>query len=167
MPGVFFILELDPDTQKIRIKKLQMEHERIDTWFDISEESDGTIRIFDLLELLISAKVGKKKVYVIDEIDRCLHPLLTHKLIETYLDLADQKEIQLIITTHESQLLDLNLLRRDEIWFVKKGKDGSSHFISLAQYGTHFDKRVVRAYLDGRYEGVPQLGEYCPIGGKK
>lgn len=165
-PKAFFILKLDPETQDILIQKLQMEHERVDTWFDISEESDGTRRIFDLIELLISAKVGKKKVYVIDEIDRCLHPLLTHKLIETYLDLVDQKEIQLIITTHESRLLDLNLLRRDEIWFVDKDKDGSSHFISLAQYSTKFDKKIERAYLDGRYEGVPRFDEDWPMGGK-
>lgn len=162
-PNDFFILKLDPETQEIIILKLQMEHEQIDTWFDIYEESDGTRRIFDLIELIISAKAGTKKVYVIDEIDRCLHPQLTYKFIETYLELVDQKEIQLIVTTHESHLMDLNLLRRDEIWFIEKDTEGASHLFSLDQYNERFDKKIERAYLAGRYGGVPLFDKYFPL----
>lgn len=162
-PNSFFILKSDPDTQEILIQKLQMEHEKVGTWFEINEESDGTRRIFDLIELIISAKVGIRKVYVIDEIDRCLHPQLTYKLIKTYLDLVDQKEIQLIVTTHESHLMDLNMLRRDEIWFVEKNTHGSSHLYSLDQYNERFDKKIERAYLDGRYGGVPLFDKYFPL----
>ena len=89
--------------------------------FNLSEESDGTVRILDLLEVLLA---GEGKTYVIDELDRCLHPSLTYKFVDTFLQLAAQKNIQLIVTTHESRLLDFDLLRRDEIWFVNKRKTG-------------------------------------------
>lgn len=119
------------------------------------EESDGTRRMLDLLELIFAAKSGSKKVYVIDEIDRSLHPHLTHKLIETYLDLVDKSEIQLIVTTHESYIMNLDLLRRDEIWFIEKDKEGVSSLYSLDEYNERFDKKIDKAYLDGRYGGVP------------
>ena len=62
------------------------------SYFNLSEESDGTVRILDLLEILL-AKEGK--TYVIDELDRCLHPSLSYKFIDTYLQLAEKKDIQL------------------------------------------------------------------------
>ena len=51
---------------------------------------------------------------MIDELDRCLHPSLTYKFVDTFLQLAEKRDVQLIVTTHESRLLDFDLLRRDE-----------------------------------------------------
>ena len=155
-----FLLNVDPDTQEIKVQKIVFDHKKEGISFDVSEESDGTRRILDLIELLVSAKIGSKKVYIIDEINRCLHPQVTYRLIAKYLELAKDTEIQLIVTTHESHLMDFNLLRRDEIWFVDKNKNGESSLYSLDQYNERFDKKISRAYLDGRYGGVPLFDKY-------
>lgn len=121
---------------------------------DIADESDGTIRLFDLFEILFSDETGK--TYVIDELDRCLHPLLTRRFIEVFLNAAESRDdIQLIVTTHESRIMNLELLRRDEIWFVDKRRSGETDIYSLEEYNTRFDQRIDRAYLDGRYGGIP------------
>lgn len=128
--------------------------------FELSEESDGTVRILDLLEILL-ADAGK--TYVIDELDRCLHPGLTYKFVDTFLRLASQKNIQLIVTTHESRLLDFDLLRRDEVWFIDKRKGGESDIYSLEEYNTRFDQKIDKAYLEGRYCGVPIFSTVFPV----
>lgn len=155
----FFILYLNDD-EKMSCKTIKFSHETDNVFFDLSEESDGTIRILDLLEVLIS---GEGKTYVIDELDRCLHPSLTYKFIYTYLELAAKKNIQLIVTTHESRLLDFDLLRRDEIWFVNKRKTGESDVYSLEEYNERFDKKIDKAYLEGRYGGVPIFNTLFPL----
>lgn len=155
----FFILKKEED--EIVCKTIKFKHENKNILFDFSEESDGTIRILDLLEVLLS-KEGK--TYVIDELDRCLHPNLTYRFIELFLELATEKNIQLIVTTHESGLLNFNLLRRDEIWFVNKKETGESEIYSLEEYNTRFDKKIDKAYLEGRYGGVPIFDTLFPIG---
>jgi AAA15 family ATPase/GTPase len=131
--------------------------------FSIVEESDGTIRLLDLLEILLA---GDGKTYIVDELDRCLHPSLTYKFVDTFLEEAAKKNIQLIVTTHESRLMDFDLLRRDEIWFVDKKKNGETDIYSLEEYNERFDKKIDKAYLEGRYGGVPVFSSVCPIKGE-
>lgn len=156
----FFILDVDKKGE-VSCKTIKFSHNRKNILFDLSEESDGTIRILDLLEVLLS---DKGKTYVIDELDRCLHPSLTYKFVETFLKLAEQKNIQLIVTTHESRLMDFELLRRDEIWFVNKRKSGETDIYSLEEYNARFDQKIDKAYLEGRYGGVPVFSTVFPIG---
>lgn len=155
----FFILNIDKD-ENITCKTIQFSHGKENILFNLSEESDGTVRILDLLEVLLS---GEGKTYIIDELDRCLHPSLTYKFVDTFLQLAAQKNIQLIVTTHESRLLDFDLLRRDEIWFVNKRKSGESDIYSLEEYNTRFDQKIDKAYLEGRYGGVPVFSTVFPV----
>lgn len=109
---------------------------------------------------------SKEKTYVIDELDRCLHPSLTYKFVDTFLQLAEKRAVQLIVTTHESRLLDFDLLRRDEIWFVNKRKSGESDIYSLEEYNTRFDQKIDKAYLEGRYGGGPIFSTVFPIEGE-
>lgn len=155
----FFILSMDKD-ENIACKTIKFSHGKKNVLFELSEESDGTVRVLDLLEVLLS---GERKTYVIDELDRCLHPSLTYKFVDTFLELAAQKNIQLIVTTHESRLMDFDLLRRDEIWFVNKRKSGESDIYSLEEYNTRFDQKIDKAYLEGRYGGVPIFSTVFPI----
>ena len=122
--------------------------------FSLRDESDGTLRIFDLAEVLLSD--SNDRTFVIDELDRCLHPALTVQFVKLFLKQASQTDFtnQLIVTTHESRLLDLNILRRDEIWFVTK-TDGISKLYSLEEYNERFDRVIDKAYLEGRYGGIP------------
>lgn len=158
-----FLLNVDPETQEIKVQKIVFDHQKEGISFEVSEESDGTRRVLDLIELLVSAKSGSKKVYVIDEINRRLHPNLIYQLIAKYLELAKDTEIQLIVTTHEAHLMDFKLLRRDEIWFVDKNMDGESSLSSFEEYNERFDKKISRSYLEGKYRGVPLFDEYFPM----
>jgi hypothetical protein len=123
------------------------------TCFSYDEESDGTRRLLDLLSVLVTSEQGS--VTVIDEIDRSLHPKLTLQFVKNYLELAKTKNIQLVVTTHESLLLNLRLLRRDEIFFVEKDKEGASVIYPFDQFQEQFDAQLEQAYLNGRYGGVP------------
>lgn len=156
----FFIIESDLDGQLIG-KTIQFSHGEKNVLFNLNEESDGTIRILDLIEVLINTTGNK--VYLIDELDRCLHPSLSYKFVETFLQFAAQRNIQLIVTTHESRLMDFDLLRRDEIWFVNKDNSGQSDIYSLEEYNSRFDQKIDKAYLEGRYRGVPIFSTVFPI----
>ena len=156
----FFILNINKD-EKMECKTIKFSHGKENVLFNISEESDGTVRLLDLLEVLLS---GEGKTYVIDELDRCLHPSLTYKFVDTFLQLAAKRNIQLIVTTHESRLMDFDLLRRDEIWFVNKRKSGESDIYSLEEYNARFDQKIDKAYLEGRYGGVPVFNTIFPVG---
>ena len=155
----FFTLTIDKNAS-IDCKTIQFSHNNINTLFSLEEESDGTVRLLDLLEILLA---GENKTYVVDELDRCLHPSLTYKYVETFLEEAAKKNIQLIVTTHESRLMDFDLLRRDEIWFVDKKRNGETDIYSLEEYNERFDKKIDKAYLDGRYGGVPIFSTVFPV----
>lgn len=130
------------------------------TLFKMAEESDGTARLFDLLEILLSKS---SKTYVIDELDRCLHPCLSYQFVKAFFEYSKNRNVQLIVTTHESRLMDFDLLRRDEIWFVDKDQNGASNIYSLEEYNERFDKKIDKAYLEGRYGGVPLFTSIFPI----
>ena len=91
-----------------------------------------------------------------------MHPKVTVKFISLFLERAKKYNNQLIVTTHESRLLDFEILRRDEIWFVNKDENGSKLY-SLEQYNERFDKKIDKAYLDGRYGGVPIFDNIFPV----
>lgn len=137
----------------LEVKVIKLVHNNCNTYFDTYEESDGTLRILELIDILLS----NNKVFIIDEIDRSLHPSLTVRFVNSFLKLVKKRNIQLIITTHESRLLSYNVLRRDEVWFAEKGSDGSTKLYSLEQFkdDARFDRRIDKAYLDGRYGAVP------------
>ena len=147
-------------TDEMKCQTIEFCHGKKNVLFNLEEESDGTVRILDLLEILLS---GEGKTYVIDELDRCLHPSLSYKFVETFLNLAAEKNVQLIVTTHESRLMDFDLLRRDEIWFVNKRESGASDIYSLEEYNARFDQKIDKAYLEGRYGGVPIFNTIFPV----
>lgn len=121
--------------------------------FEMYEESDGSIRLLDFIPMLIDLRLNDA-VYLIDEIDRSMHPMLSQKILEYYFNyLSEERDTQLIFTTHESNLLNLDLIRSDEVWFVEKAHDGSSHLTSLSEYKPREDVR--KGYLQGRYGAIP------------
>ena len=140
------------------ITTIMLEHGNAFTDFEFSEESDGTRRLFDLLDILISNE--KNKIYVIDELERSLHPKLTYKFLELFFVHLKENNTQLIFTTHESTIMDQELLRRDEIWFVERNKDNVSHLYSLDRFKERYDKKLSKAYLEGRYGAVPVLKNF-------
>jgi AAA15 family ATPase/GTPase len=125
--------------------------------FDTSDESDGTNRIIDFIPLMIDLLQGDN-VFIIDEMERSLHPNLIYDLIDLFLDKSVNINSQLILASHESSLLTQKLLRKDEIWFVVKDNDGASHLHSLEEYNIRFDKEIRKDYLLGRFKAIPKLG---------
>lgn len=125
--------------------------------FPLREESDGTRRLLHLLPALhrLGASGG---IFVVDELERSMHPMLARKFIEFFLKVADVEKSQLIFTTHESTLLDLELMRRDAIWFAQKDETGASHLYSLADFKVRTDLDVEKGYFAGRFGAVPFLG---------
>ena len=148
-----YIIELDGDN--VQYKTLEFKHKADNIVFSSEEESDGTIRLLDLVEVLLSR--DKERIYIIDEINRRFHPLLTYMFVEEYLKLAPSRNIQLIVTTHESKLMDFDLLRKDEIGFIDKDENGSSTIFSLDSFSERFDKKVCKAYFEGNYGAIPRF----------
>ena len=145
----------------IKTHRLMTKHKskdgKSDILFEVSDESDGTQRVFDLLPALIQA-TQKDIVLVIDELDRSMHPELTQKLLDVFFKNTAHNESQIILTTHESNLLDLDFLRRDEVWFVEKNNFGESKIYSLEEYTPRHDKEIRKAYLLGRFGAIPYIG---------
>ena len=146
----------------LTVQKVVLKHKNDDGRYSFSEESDGTQRLFDLIEVLMNK--NKEKVYFIDELDRCLHPKLTYEFVKRFLANTKDKNTQLIVTTHESRLLNFDLLRRDEIWFANREKNGPTELYSLEDYNERFDKKIDKAYIEGRYGGVPIFETIFPVG---
>lgn len=149
----FYTFELNENDNLI-IKTIEFSHESKSVYFNLKEESDGTARLLDLIEILL--KVSDNRVFVVDEIDRCLHPAMTTRMIELFLKLAEQRNTQLIITSHESRLLAADILRNDEICFVIKNAKGESILNPLEKYQLRADKKVYFAMFDGT------LGDVLP-----
>jgi AAA15 family ATPase/GTPase len=134
------------------------EHERgKNIPLELAEESDGTRRLLNLIPALHHLRSGSA-VYFIDEIDRSLHPILVRQFLEFFLKSCEGGERQIIVTTHESNLLDLELLRRDEIWFAEKDQSAATHLYSLSDFKVRKDLEIRKHYLQGRFGAVPFLG---------
>ena len=127
--------------------------------FDMREESDGSRRVIDLLPAFIDLARDSKKVYIVDELDRSLHTLLTRSLLEFYLsNCSRQTRSQLLFTTHDVLLMDQDLLRRDEMWVTERQPSGASSLYSFSEYkDVRYDKNVRKSYLQGRLGGTPRI----------
>ena len=126
--------------------------------FDTKDESDGTNRIIDFIPTIMDLLNGDS-VFIIDELERSLHPNLIYDLLDLFLNKCGNINSQLIIASHESSLLTQKLLRKDEIWFVVKDKYGSSQIHSLEEYNIRFDKEIRKDYLLGRFKAIPRIGD--------
>jgi AAA15 family ATPase/GTPase len=124
--------------------------------FTAAEESDGTRRLLDYLPALFEA-INVKRVYLIDEIERSIHPLLIKELIKKFSH-DEHTSGQLIFSTHESNLLDQDIFRPDEIWFAEKNKGGATELYPLSEFKEHHTIDIRKGYLNGRYGGIPFLG---------
>ena len=122
--------------------------------FKINEESDGTNRIFDLIPVL--QLLQEDAIVFVDELDRSLHPLISKAFIKALFTANKQHQGQFIVTTHDATLLDVKLLRRDLIWFIRKNYQMESTLYSLQEFEkVRNDKALQKAYLAGLYGAIP------------
>lgn len=164
MDNTLFELKYD-ETRATKIAQLMFQHGLDKSKYDYGEESDGTKRLIELLDVILNEDMDK--VFIIDELDRSLHPQMTIKFVETFLKFSEENTTQLIITTHESNLMDLSILRRDEIWFAEKEQDNSTNLYTLEKFKIRYDKVVSKDYLAGRYGAVPIFKDFEYVWGNK
>jgi uncharacterized protein len=120
----------------------------------MNDESDGTQRLFEIAGLwLYVLEYGE--VLLVDELDRSLHPVLSKALLKMFNDpQINKNNAQLIFTTHDTILLDAEMLRRDQVWFTEKDKSMTKLY-SLLDFRPREDESLQKGYLRGRYGGIP------------
>ena len=125
--------------------------------FDGRYESAGTQRLLSYIGPLLDA-IETGKLLVIDEIDSSLHPMVVRFVLQLLLDPSVSKSgAQFWLTTHDTSLLDTELLRRDQIWFVEKNDRQASRLYPLTEFKPRKNEALERAYLRARYGGVPYI----------
>ncbi len=129
-------------------------------------ESDGTLKMFALYPVLQEV-LERGSVLFIDELNARLHPLLVKNFIHTFLTAElNPHRAQLVFTTHDTWQLSTDILRRDEIYFTQKDKQGISHLYSLAdcidEDGVKIrkDENFEKNYLNGKYKGIPVIDSF-------
>ncbi len=150
-------------TNKTSVENIEQEHFKILTFhksspnvsFDFdTEESSGTQKLFFVMLTVIDI-LKNNKVLLIDEISENLHT----NIVEYILSLFNQsKYAQLIFTTHNTRLLNLSKLRKDQIYFTNKTDDGATDLYSLYDFNDFRDTMdAEKAYLQGRFDAVPYI----------
>ena len=100
-------------------------------------------------------------VFIIDELNSSLHPKLVRHLILYFNNPKINKNgAQLIFTTHDTSILDQELFRRDQIWFVEKDKHNATRLYPLTDFHPRKDEVLDKGYLQGRYGAVPFLPDF-------
>jgi len=125
-----------------------------------TEESEGTQQMFALSAPIIDTLEGGKILFI-DEIDASLHPVLCQYLIAIFNSKEKNPDnAQLIFTTHDISLLSENYLRRDQIYFTDKNKEGLTKLFSLSDISERKGVDFAKRYLEGRYKALPYIADY-------
>ncbi len=121
------------------------------------DESNGTMALFSMLHKVLRA-LKNGSVLLIDELDASLHPNLARQLVALFNNPETNPHgAQFIFTTHNVDLIDPELLRKDQIWLVEKSVEGRSRLYPLTDFSTRKDQNIRRGYLQGRFGAVPIL----------
>jgi predicted ATPase len=128
--------------------------------FRLSEESEGTQKFIALAGPLLFVFKNATALFL-DELDARLHPRLTRAVVNLFHSSSNPNDAQLVAATHDTNLLDRRLLRRDQIWFTEKDPRGATKLYSLAEFDLDLPReaRYERDYLLGKYGAVPVIGE--------
>lgn len=162
------------DNGELKCFKMISYHHGVDgslVSFELSENSDGTRRclhLFPAFNELVS--IGSDCCYVIDELDRSLHTNLVKQLLASFLETRNQDtRSQLILTNHDIEQMDQDVLRRDEIWIAERNAElGATELSSLDEFiikdaKIRKDRNLPKLYLDGCLGGVPNIESYANL----
>lgn len=166
------IKEMDLDIEDFRIE--EKDNDRIEVYtkhtvdgysaeITLSEESSGTRKLFGLLPFIAKSLIYGTTL-VIDELDAKIHPVLLQYVIKLFTDMSiNKKGGQLIFTSHDLSTMNNEVFRRDEIWFVAKGRGQNSGLYSLVEFkndkgeSVRKDAKYDKQYLEGKYGADPYL----------
>jgi AAA15 family ATPase/GTPase len=120
-------------------------------------ESTGTRRLFESAGMWLDV-LEQGLVICVDELESSLHPLIARFLVSLFNNPeTNPKNAQLIFTTHDTTLLDNDLLRRDQVWFVEKDQDQVTHLYPLSDFKPRKHEALQKGYLLGRYSALPYV----------
>ncbi|MFC1452817.1 ATP/GTP-binding protein [Verrucomicrobiota bacterium] len=156
------LAQFDKDGQTVSFYDVKVQHHAAgmpDQDLDFAQESAGTRRLFALAGPWIDILESGYTVFV-DELETSLHPILVRAFLQLlFCEQNNPNGAQVIFTTHNPILLDNTLLRRDQVWFTEKGKDGATHLYPLTDYKPRKGESLAKGYLSGRYGAIPFLPE--------
>ena len=126
--------------------------------FDLSEESDGTRKLMSLAPAIESA-LQNGGILLVDELERELHPMLVNFIVSKFQSKnTNRKGAQIIFTTHNTELMNMELLRKDQLYFVdKRDNDGVSELYSISEFATRTTDNIRKGYLVGKYGATPDV----------
>lgn len=156
-----FTVSMRREGNKYFVRRVKALHKVNDNLYDfeLKEESDGTQRVFDFMPMVQNVR-SEACTYVIDELDRSLHPTLVRALVSRIVTDRNMKG-QLIFTTHDAGLLDGKVFRNDEIWFAEKDQETqSTHLYTLDEFKPRADLDLEKGYLNGRFGAIPFLARF-------
>ena len=124
-----------------------------------SEESQGTQKLFAYAGPILDT-LERGTTLIVDEMDARFHPLLTQAIVRLFqTPETNPKNAQIVFITHDTNLLDSQHLRRDQVWFVEKDRFGASHLYALSDFkGVRKGDIFGEQYIQGRYGAIPFLG---------
>ena len=153
------------DVKTLHKKRNPSDNSFTDVEFDmLNQESSGTNKVFNVSGPIFDV-LTNGGVLVIDELDASLHPLLTLSITRLFNSIEhNQKNAQLIFSTHDTNLFSYGKFRRDQIYFVEKDKNFSSDLYSLVEYkgdggiSVRQDRKFEKDYIQGKYGAIPFIG---------
>ena len=159
--------EYQGETSRQRRILLQHQAGDDDSWLDLEEESEGTKTLFRIASPLFHA-LDSGRLLLVDELESSLHPSLGLAIVKMFNSpKTNPKNAQIVFTTHDTNLLGTTLgeppLRRDQVWFTEKDKEGASKLYPLTDYKPRKAENLERGYLQGRYGAIPFLGDIAWI----
>lgn len=129
-------------------------------------ESEGSKKVIEMSGPIFDT-LNHGKVLIVDELDAKLHPLLTRNIVLLFMDKkVNKRGAQLIFATHDTNLLDLSIIRRDQIWFAEKDAVEASDVYSLVEFKdkegkkVRYDRDIKNDYIQGRYGAIPFIGKH-------
>ena len=132
--------------------------------FDIDEESAGTTRLLFILPRLFEA-LDTGAAFILDELDVSIHTFVCELILDLFSSPdTNPNRAQLITTTHNTELLQSETLRRDQFWLADKDPEGATHLFSLAEYRLRKDDNRKRGYLEGRFGAIPYARRVKDLG---
>jgi hypothetical protein len=159
--GIFRAVDIQIDDVRVASRgTVEFQHRypgAVPVWLDFSHEAAGIQRLVHLLGPLLDA-IDKGTFIAIDEFNKSLHPLVARFLLQMVHDpRVSQGTAQLMVSSHNTGLMDLDILRRDEIWLMELNERRASRLSSLLQQSPRKHEKVAKNYLRGSFGAIPLI----------
>lgn len=139
-------------------KGVNKDGEKVSLALELSDESDGTRKLMSIAPAIESV-LNKGGLVLVDELEKELHPMLVNYIVAKFQSKnANPNAAQIVFTTHNTELLNMELLRKDQLYFADKSrKDGASELYSISDFSTKTADNIRKGYLAGKYGATPDI----------